>query len=66
MPLWTDVRDDLAKNYTVNRISINRKIADVLGSFAALGGSVLIAVVTYTRTVELSLSKEKGQTEEKY
>ena len=58
MNLWSDVKNDLAKNYAVHRLSIARKITDVLGSFAALGGSVLIAVVTFVRAVELSLYKE--------
>ena len=58
MNLWSDVKNDLAKNYAVNRLSITRKITDVLGSFAALGGAVLIAVVTFVRAVELSLYKE--------
>ena len=58
MKLWNDVKNDLAKNYAVNRLSITRKITDVLGSFAALGGAVLIAVVTFVRAVELSLYKE--------
>ena len=58
MRLWNDVRSDLAKNYGANRLSITRKITDVLGSFAALGGAVLIAVVTFIRAVELSLYKE--------
>ena len=58
MKLWNDVKSDLAKNYAVNRLSITRKITDVLGSFAALGGAVLIAVVTFVRAVELSLYKE--------
>ena len=58
MKLWNDVKNDLAKNYDVNRLSITRKITDVLGSFAALGGAVLIAVVTFVRAVELSLFKE--------
>ena len=58
MSLWNDVKNDLAKNYAVNRLSITRKITGVLGSFAALGGAVLIAVVTFVRAVELSLYKE--------
>jgi len=58
MNLWNDVKNDLAKNYAVNRLSITRKITGVLGSFAALGGAVLIAVVTFVRAVELSLYKE--------
>ncbi len=58
MKLWNDVKNDLAKNYAVIRLSITRKITDVLGSFAALGGAVLIAVVTFVRAVELSLYKE--------
>lgn len=58
MKLWSDVKNDLAKNYAANRLSITRKITDVLGSFAALGGAVLIAVVTFIRSVELSLYKE--------
>jgi hypothetical protein len=58
MNLWSDVKNDLAKNYAVNRLSITRKITDVLGSFAALGGAVLIAVVTFVRAVELSLYQE--------
>ena len=58
MKLWNDVKNDLAKNYSVNRLSITRKITGVLGSFAALGGAVLIAVVTFVRAVELSLYKE--------
>lgn len=55
MSLWRDVKNDLAKNFAANRLSIPRKIADVLGSFAALGGAVLIAVVTFIRAVELAL-----------
>ncbi len=58
MSLWNDVKNDLAKNYPVNRLSITRKITGVLGSFAALGGAVLIAVVTFVCAVELSLYKE--------
>ena len=58
MKLWTDVKYDLARNYAVNRLSIARKITDVLGSFAALGGAVLIAVITFVRAVELSLYEE--------
>ena len=63
MRLWLDVRDDLAKNYGAKRLSITRKITDVLGSFAALGGAVLIAVITFVRAVELALYRENYSSE---
>lgn len=62
--LWRDVRDDLAKNYSRIRLSITRKIADVLGSFAALGGAVLIASLTFVKAVELALIRELQASEQ--
>ena len=64
LPLWRDVRDDLARNYAGIRLSITRKIADVLGSFAALGGAVLIASLTFVRAVELALIRELQESEQ--